>query len=192
MSTRKKAAKPIRTVVGEQVAAIRKRRGWTQEDLARRLADLGCGYLGRGAIAKIETEKREVSVDELVALAAALNVTPVNVCVPYGADDQVEITPKIRVPAPRARRWFYAWEPIVSGKGKEGEFFSELSPDEWAIQKNPHVRELSYLFENIIVTGRSPRRRERAQVIYDTLFADIQRVMHEAETELAQVIGKQA
>jgi transcriptional regulator with XRE-family HTH domain len=181
------APKPIRTVIAQQVAAIRKRRRWTQGELADQLSDLGWGNLSRAAIAKIETEKRGVSAEELVALAAALNVSPVNLCVPDNPGEPVEISPTIRVPAQRASAWFLRDEPIVASKEKEDQFYSEIAPDEWGRQKNQLVRELSAVFEHIIWISRWPHGEHEADQLYDRLFADTQRAIRAAETGLAAV-----
>src|SRR5690349_16310399 len=101
-------------MVAKQVVAMRKRRGWTQQDLANRLVELGCDYLPRNAIAKIETGRRDVSVDELFALGAALHITPVDLCAPYRSDEHIEITPGNHFPASSVRDWVFAHRESLS------------------------------------------------------------------------------
>lgn len=63
-------------VVGRAVGRLRKTRGWSQADLAQRLAET----LGRtwdpSAVARMESGKRTTSVNELTALAAIFD-TPI-------------------------------------------------------------------------------------------------------------------
>lgn len=82
---------------GSQVARNLRRfrtfRGITTEALAEQVANRGVP-IQASAITKIEKEQRRVSVDELMALAVALNVTPNSLLLPTDVDrDQpVEIT----------------------------------------------------------------------------------------------------
>ena len=60
-------------ISGPIIARIRRRRGWTQDELRRRCRVAGL-RLSRPVIAKIETKSRSVSDVELVSLARALGV----------------------------------------------------------------------------------------------------------------------
>lgn len=58
------------------------------------------------AVAKIECGDRRVDVDDLAALAAALNVSPARLLVPdVGIDDDVHVVPGRAVPAWSAWQW---------------------------------------------------------------------------------------
>lgn len=62
-------------VVGRNTRATRERRGWTQAVLQAQLERHGL-KITRSAIAQLERGKRGVSVDELFALALALEIAP--------------------------------------------------------------------------------------------------------------------
>ena len=75
--------------VAARIRQVRKRRGWSPADLAARCTALGATDLTENVIENIESRSaraskrpRPVTVDELLALAAALAVAPVE---PAGA-----------------------------------------------------------------------------------------------------------
>lgn len=101
-------------VAAEQLVRIRNDRGYTREQLAKRCAELGWPALTYGVITTIEQgrrdkatgrRRREISLDEWVVFARALDVTPVLFLAPLGQKDQVEILPGIEVSTFRAFRW---------------------------------------------------------------------------------------
>ena len=59
--------------VATGVAEVRDQRGFTQLELSRRVRAAGRD-LGRSTIAEIETKRRRVDVDDLQALAVALEI----------------------------------------------------------------------------------------------------------------------
>lgn len=103
-------------VVAARVRRIRKGRGMTVADLAERCAQLGAATLTAQALYKLEGQResagrrpRPVTVDELLVLAAALDIAPVNLLA--GLDDSAPypVTPSVSVPAVVARRWMRGW-----------------------------------------------------------------------------------
>lgn len=130
-------------VFGAQVRAVRKRLDLTQADLAERLAEIGLP-IDRATVAKIEGGGRKsgVSVDVVLAFAAALNVSPLHLFVPRDEDDQLRITSEIVVGALEARTWVrgFAALPgqsrrIFFSEGPESEFV--IPP--WSIDQIEHV-----------------------------------------------------
>jgi transcriptional regulator with XRE-family HTH domain len=94
-------------VFGRRVEEARKRRGWTQEQLASELRRLGC-KASRSTIAKIEGRGQRATyakLEDLFAFSAALGVPPVHLIVPLEDETTVMLTPRIRLPAPAARAW---------------------------------------------------------------------------------------
>lgn len=61
--------------VAAAVTAQRQRRGWDQAYLAQRVTEAG-RPMSASVLGKVEAGARRVDVDDLVALAAALDVTP--------------------------------------------------------------------------------------------------------------------
>lgn len=94
-----------REVFVKHLREMRKNRGWSQEQLALRLRHLGVD-LDRTKIAKIETDHRDVSLDEVFGIAAALDAAPVFLLFPWGEADTIEVTPKIEASAADALDWF--------------------------------------------------------------------------------------
>jgi transcriptional regulator with XRE-family HTH domain len=66
----------VSAAVSQQIFWRRMRAGWTQAELARRMTDVGCHFT-REIVAKLEARRRrDMTVDELVAAAAAFGVSP--------------------------------------------------------------------------------------------------------------------
>lgn len=96
--------------VSSAVARLRKRQGWTADDLATECARLGMPSLNRSVIANIESGRRKsVTVDELCCLAFALDVAPIHLLVPMGDDpkdpDLYEAAPDALLTLEQARLW---------------------------------------------------------------------------------------
>ena len=118
--------------VGQRVADFRRERGMRREDLAQRVAEVtgDPAYLSAPTIGNIETgrpgsdgiRRRTVSVDELLVLAKALDVMPIQLLLPTEPDESVEIIPSQHVAVFKALRWLKGDDPFPGD------------------EKNPHVR----------------------------------------------------
>jgi transcriptional regulator with XRE-family HTH domain len=73
-------------VFRERLHDVRRLRGWTQQELAAALGEVGVD-LGEFAVTRLEKGKRSVSLDEAVAIAAVLGVTPLHMLVPLDDSD---------------------------------------------------------------------------------------------------------
>ncbi|WP_181698933.1 helix-turn-helix domain-containing protein [Nocardia sp. GTS18] len=93
--------------IGKAVAEARERLDLTAAKLAERTRDLGYP-IHRTAITKIENGSRsgKLDVSELVVLAAALGVPPVELIFPAMPTGPVEILPGVEVPSSDAMLWF--------------------------------------------------------------------------------------
>lgn len=89
--------------VAENIAAVRVRRGLTQRGLVERMRELG-KPMHASALADVERKKRRVDVDELVALAVALDTTP-NQLLIGDSREVIELTPTTVMPATEAWVW---------------------------------------------------------------------------------------
>ena len=111
MGTRKVEKGPVAERVSANVRALREaeRSAWRPRlslvELSERLRSLGRPVLPSG-LSKIETGDRRVDVDDLVALALALETTPNRLLLPAGAGaDKVALTELVDVPEDDAWRW---------------------------------------------------------------------------------------
>lgn len=119
-------SKPLRTITPHQavkqaVTALRKKQGWTADELATECERLGMPSLNRSVIANIESGRRKyVSIDELCCLAFALDVAPVHLLIPIG-DEEVDFysaTPQAMLPIRKARQWVRGeWVPPAVIRG---------------------------------------------------------------------------
>jgi hypothetical protein len=69
-------------VIAAHLKRLRARRELTVKDLAARCADLGAPELTANVLTNIEVRRRDVSADELLILALALDVAPVHLLTP--------------------------------------------------------------------------------------------------------------
>lgn len=76
----------------------------------------------RQIVSKTEEADRRIDVDDLVALAVALDTTPNRLLLPGDADDAepVELTPEVRVSALDAWKWAVGDEPLPAGCAPPG------------------------------------------------------------------------
>ncbi len=135
--------------IARRIEEVRKRvRGWSQQDLADAVADIGGarGSLTRTALAKIEaggTRAANLSVEHLLVIAAALGVAPVDLFIPIDEDlpdrpsPRLKITPgndarpAVTVTADHAR----AWVTGVGGPPAGGDLLFLLSQRPKPVQK---------------------------------------------------------
>jgi transcriptional regulator with XRE-family HTH domain len=91
--------------VGDQVRRVRSERGWTQADLSRQLRAVG-RPIPVASVGRLESGDRRVDVDDLLALAAALDVSPLALLLPFTDAPTAEVD----LPGARGRlSAFDAW-----------------------------------------------------------------------------------
>lgn len=87
--------------VARRLLQVREALKLTRKDVSQRLEDLGLRKITPAALNNIETgrrdeagrRRREVTVDELIDLAIALQVSPSMLVAPLGTDERVELMP---------------------------------------------------------------------------------------------------
>ncbi|MFF4360871.1 helix-turn-helix domain-containing protein [Streptomyces sp. NPDC001604] len=105
---------PTALAVAANVRRIRDDvRGWSTYELAGRLTKVG-RPIAPSAVSKIERGERQVTVDELAALAIVLGVSPSALMLPFtdGPDSPVAVTGAGDVPALAAWEWADGRTPL--------------------------------------------------------------------------------
>lgn len=101
-------------LIGQRVKEIRDKRGWTAEQLAARCAEIGAPELTRSVLANIESgrrdwesgrRRRDVTVDEMLTLAYALEVQPPLLFTPLSGADLLQVTPATELDVIDALAW---------------------------------------------------------------------------------------
>jgi transcriptional regulator with XRE-family HTH domain len=111
---RKNPLGPTGEAVRHNVKAHRDRLNLGYAELSRRLGDLGRQIPVLG-LARIEKGDRRVDADDLVALAAALEVSPATLLLPEPnspPDQNVVVTTGLAIPAEQVWRWLCAESPV--------------------------------------------------------------------------------
>jgi transcriptional regulator with XRE-family HTH domain len=112
----------------ERLREVRERKLWRQKDLARRLNELGFP-LDRVAISKIESKQRSVKIDELAAIAFALDVSPNHLLTSYDQEARIRVTGMARPVVPGvARRWIAGYWTLPGQE--DDKFFERERPPE--------------------------------------------------------------
>lgn len=105
---------PTGRAVGQNIKRLRVDRGWTQADLSAELTRRG-QPIPVASIGRIESADRRVEVDDLVALSAALGVSPLAILLPHTrqANDGVELTGAGKTYAFGAWLWGVSGVPVT-------------------------------------------------------------------------------
>jgi transcriptional regulator with XRE-family HTH domain len=152
---KRKESAAVSGVVGRQVKAAREQLHLSQADLAKRLDELGLPA-HQATVARLETGGRRISVDDVLALAAALGVSPLYLLTASYTHETVRVTPKHEAGPAQMRRWVAGQ---VQLPGLDEESFFELVPDEERIARQrrgiQHLRQ-SYLEWEDAVLAKDP------------------------------------
>jgi transcriptional regulator with XRE-family HTH domain len=111
-------------VFGRRVAEARKRRGLTQKHLAERVS------MQRETMTTIENGTRRVTIDEWLAISAALGAPPLHLLIPLDDDEQVTIGREAHG-VPRVRTWIRSLLPLHDDDDVV-DFLAELPESELA------------------------------------------------------------
>jgi transcriptional regulator with XRE-family HTH domain len=105
-------------LVARRVAETRGGLLWSQEEVARRMDLYGVPW-SRTIVAKVESNSRQVTVDELVALAFVFGVPPASLLTLRDSEVAINITPTTQTPNRSAWAWHTGTLPM--GGGEPGE-----------------------------------------------------------------------
>jgi transcriptional regulator with XRE-family HTH domain len=163
----------ITQVVAQQVKARRDALNLRAQDLADRCAALGV-HLPRGTIAKLEAgTRRQVTVPELIALAAALRTSPALLIAPISMGTaSIELLPGRAVHTSEAYAWLTAQGGARELFGEHARLVTRIQMDEGAIT---HVRH---------------RRREALDAKDEALAADLDEGVREKAQQLDESWAK--
>jgi transcriptional regulator with XRE-family HTH domain len=134
MATERIQRDPTSERVARNLAALRKARGLSLRDLHVRLRDVGRPILPSG-LHKIERGDRRVDVDDLVALAIALDVSPNRLLMPATASgSQVRLAPKVK----GKERTLWAWAAGDEALPERGRPFDLDRVGRFRAENRPH------------------------------------------------------
>lgn len=108
-------APTVPEVLAQRVRKYRQERGWSVRQLAEECAKRGATTLTQASLTNIERGltagatrgSRAVSVQEMLTLAAVLEVPPIMLMLPLGEENMVEIYPGAGMEPYAAARWMY-------------------------------------------------------------------------------------
>src|ERR1700756_1854911 len=149
MPTRRVEVSLTGETVRTNIKRLRKTQGLTLRDLAHRMEQV-VRPMGHNTISEIERGARRVDVDDLIALAAALGVSPVTLLMPLpnDADETTDATVG-EVTARRLWRWLTAETPLTADTASEVFAFIARSVPDWALGTD----------YQLVESGLSPNRK---------------------------------
>ena len=129
------AARRPSEVFARRLREVRDRLGLSAKDVADRLAESGVG-LDRAAISKLEADppQRGLSLDEALAICAALGVSPRAMIFPDDPNDRVMVGERF-VTGLDGRHWLDGESPL--GGTDDRAFFSETADEDWRLSRAP-------------------------------------------------------
>jgi transcriptional regulator with XRE-family HTH domain len=116
-------------VFRERLREVRRLKGWTQQQLADVLTDAGL-KLDATAVTRLERGTRGVALDEVVAIAAALGVSPLHLIVPLHNDELLNVDPQLSTDAVTARAWIRGQQPLRETDDDKW-FYSQMPYNDW-------------------------------------------------------------
>jgi transcriptional regulator with XRE-family HTH domain len=161
-------------VVAARIKEVRRHRGWTQEQLSARLDELGYA-IGRGTLAKIETvgstRALNVSVADVLAISAALNVAPLFLVCPNDDPGWMRITPNEVVESGRARQWWRGLWPLAEGDSRADYFRERPESEVVALEEERQRQESDEIARHLGEVERTLRAlaKERGMSVSDFL-----------------------
>ncbi len=141
MPTTSRAAGPTAERVAQNVRHLRSSQKLSLQALSDRLSTLG-QPISLGQLSKLENGDRRVDVDDLMALAVALGVSPTRLLLPQTAGpEDTDLTPVLMCSERQAWRWAAGVEPLPAHPGamldldRVQEFQRQCAPHEAQTEK---------------------------------------------------------
>lgn len=139
MGSRKVEKGPAATRVVANVRQVRQQLRLSQEEVVERLALLGRPILKSG-LSKIETGERRVDVDDLVALALALQVTPSRLLLGPEADEElIQLTDNPTLTYSRRQAWAWACGDAEPGDAHPSSLFGGIPLYDFQAMNRPYA-----------------------------------------------------
>jgi transcriptional regulator with XRE-family HTH domain len=153
-------------VFAERMQEVRERRRWSQQELADRLDELGWPT-DRSTLARIEGKSRGVSLNDAVAIAAALGPSLNSMVVPLGSPKgvQIELAPKLCVAPSQARSWLRGHGPLREQDRRT--YFTEVSDEEFHRMQQTGVSVMLGLLQQIVDALFNDDRESAAELVDD-------------------------
>jgi transcriptional regulator with XRE-family HTH domain len=168
---------PLASQVAKNARLIRQARGLHLADVAERMTQYG-QPLSLSGVSKVEQGRRGVNLDELAALARALDVTPLLLVLPIGHAATVELFPDTPpVSTWEAADWFAGGAvpahlkpgPAPHAKPASGPFAPLLPP--WPDAAVRYFRDHDRMRENLLSADRDVQRASD----HETYVRDVER-----------------
>ncbi|WP_181811169.1 helix-turn-helix domain-containing protein [Streptomyces ipomoeae] len=122
---------PTGKTVGKNLARLRQQRGITTRQLSAQLAHAG-RLIPASGITRMEQGERQVTADDLVALAIVLNTSPISLLLPAEwGDVPVQLTSERQLMARTAWRWIRGLSPASDYGVAPSEIVAGPDDDEW-------------------------------------------------------------
>ena len=146
---------PTGRTVANKVAMLRARSGISYAELSRRLTKIG-RPIAVLWLRRIEAGDRRVDSDDLLALAAALGVSPLTLLMPDAQAGDTEVTATVGShPADELWAWLRADEalrgPLLGSRREAGDFIAWAWPQHRLAEFS---RELGLRFDELLKFGR--------------------------------------
>jgi transcriptional regulator with XRE-family HTH domain len=178
---RAKAPTP-RQVAARRIQEIRKAKGWSQQDLADRLGELGTP-MDRATVARTEGGTRGLSLDDAFLFAAALGVRPTSVFFGFVYNDPVQLSPKLTLPAGEARRWMHGQHPLRPEDFRT--YYTEVPDEELAVRQHTALGQVMAGVQDLEAAWRDDDKERGAELI-----DHIQEWLDRARSELKAFSGR--
>jgi transcriptional regulator with XRE-family HTH domain len=175
-------------VFAEQMRIQRERKGWTQKQLAARLAKLGF-LVHQTTIAKWEAGERRISLDEALAISVALDVGPAHMVagsylgVTFGRPS-IALSAKTPPVSARQMRMWVRGQQALWGQD-EKRYYTEVAPDEWLAMQRAGMMVLLREVQEL-VDAWADNDRESAVEIIDAMSDELERQRRTLERELTK------
>ena len=166
----------------------RGRKGWTQKQLASRLAKLGL-HVHQTTVGKWEAGERRIALDEALAISVALDVCAVHLVAGSYSDatpDNPTIALSERTPPVSAREmrmWLRGQQPLWGQD--ERRYYMEVAPDEWLALQRAGVMLLLRSVQELVEAWADDDRESAVEII-DSISDELVRQRRALERELSR------
>jgi transcriptional regulator with XRE-family HTH domain len=163
---RKKTSLTPGEVFALRLHELRTKKGWSQQRLSDRLAELGL-HVHRATLSQYEwgeSRSKNVPLEHVIAIAVALGVSPMHLFVPFN-NKELRVTPRYSVPPVVARQWvrgqtFIGYYPSGEGAAAAGATSFEVNADPYGRTLLSDVSDYRFYFEQV-----PPEEQERARML---------------------------